>query len=117
MDQKYKRMLRVMLEKEKSPIKRKTRGNRSLKESWFLYILRCNDGSLYTGIAKELERRFKMHNDGKASRYTRIRRPVKLVYHEVCSSRAQALVRECEIKEFSKKKKESLVEGDNSNHD
>ena len=80
-----------------------------IQEPWFLYIIRCIDKTLYTGITKDLDRRFKMHNDGKASRYTRTRRPVKLVYKESCSSRVQALVRECKIKAFSKEKKERLV--------
>ena len=78
-------------------------------EAWFVYILRCCDGSLYTGITNNLARRFKMHNDGKASRYTRTRRPVKLLYQETCQSRTQALVRECAVKEFTKKKKEELI--------
>ena len=51
-------------------------------EIWFVYILRCVDGTLYTGITKDLARRCQQHNDGAASRYTRSRRPVKLVYQE-----------------------------------
>lgn len=78
-------------------------------EHWFLYILRCNNGALYTGVTKDLERRFRMHQDGKAAKYTRTRRPVELVYSEACLGRREALVRECEIKEYSKKKKEELV--------
>ncbi len=78
-------------------------------DSWELYILKCRDGSFYTGITTDLERRFKMHQDGKASRYTRTRRPVEVLYHEKCGSRTQALVRECAVKEFSRKKKEELI--------
>ena len=51
-------------------------------EVWFVYVLRCADGSLYTGITKDLTRRTQQHNDGAASRYTGSRRPVKLVYQE-----------------------------------
>jgi putative endonuclease len=112
MHPKYKRMIGVMLEKEKSEKKKKRKNKKNtdnLDEAWFLYILRCKDGSLYTGITKDLERRFKMHNDGKASKYTRTRRPLKLVYKETCQSHTQALVRECQIKEFSKDKKEKLT--------
>ena len=78
-------------------------------EEWFLYILKCSDGSLYTGITKNLERRIKMHNNGRASYYTRSRRPVSLLYQEKCLSRTQALVRECAIKSFPKKKKQELI--------
>lgn len=104
MDKKYKRMIDVMLEREKSSKKRRT------KESWLLYILKCNDGSLYTGITKDIERRLRMHNDGKASKYTRTRRPVELAYQENCGTRAQALALECKIKTFSKEKKQGLIE-------
>ena len=78
-------------------------------QNWFLYILRCQNDTLYTGVTKDLERRLKMHNDGKASRYTRARRPVKLIYHEGCVSRAEALVRECKVKALSRKEKEKLI--------
>lgn len=103
MDKKYKRMINVMLVRE--PTSKKKRA----KENWFLYILKCNDGSLYTGITKDIGRRLKMHNDGKASKYTRTRRPVELSYQENCGTRAQALVRECRIKSFSKEKKHGLI--------
>ena len=102
MHAKYKFMLGRM--KEKESLAGKSKGG-----PWFLYILRCKDGSLYTGITNNIERRFKMHNDGKASRYTRTRLPVKLLYQETCQSRTQALVRECAVKEFSRKKKEELI--------
>lgn len=112
MHNKYKRMIGLMLEKEESAKKNMVKNkndNKLSAEVWFLYILRCKDGSLYTGITKDLERRFKMHTEGRASRYTRTRRPLKLVYKEVCQSHTQALVRECQIKEFSKEKKEKLA--------
>jgi predicted GIY-YIG superfamily endonuclease len=99
---KYKAMLQGMQDKEKTSTIEKN-------EPWFLYILECKDGSLYTGITKDLTRRFKMHNDGKASRYTRTRLPVKLLYTENCISRTQALIRECAIKAFSRDKKDELI--------
>ena len=102
MKQKYKRMLEQMREKE-------ARARKTNSDSWLLYILRCQDGSLYTGITKDLEARFKKHNLGVASRYTRTRRPVQLLYQELCGSRTQALIRECAVKAYSKKKKEKLV--------
>ena len=84
-------------------------GERELDQGWFLYILRCSTDTLYTGVTKDLQHRLKMHNDGKASRYTRVRRPVQLIYYEDCASRAQALVRECKVKALSRKEKEKLV--------
>ncbi|HOW35308.1 MAG TPA: GIY-YIG nuclease family protein [Candidatus Omnitrophota bacterium] len=80
-------------------------------ERWFVYILRCSDGSLYTGITNNLERRLKMHNAGTASRYTRMHRPVALVYREPQPSRSHALIRECDIKLLPKDKKEKLAIG------
>lgn len=114
MNPKYKRMIALMQKKEKararrSGKKRNTGGKKAHAEPWFLYILKCRDGSLYTGITKDLERRFKMHNDGKASRYTRTRRPVEMVYQEPCAGRTQALVRECAVKMFPREKKERLI--------
>lgn len=78
---------------------------------WYLYILRCVDGSLYTGITKDTKRRIHEHNHDNrlASAYTRSRRPVKLVYREPCKSRAAALAREAEIKRMKKKQKEKLL--------
>ncbi|MBI5525245.1 MAG: GIY-YIG nuclease family protein [Deltaproteobacteria bacterium] len=78
---------------------------------WFLYILECGDGSFYTGVTNDIERRVAQHNAGKASRYTRTHLPVKLVYSERCGTRARALVREREIKALPRRKKEALVGG------
>ncbi len=103
MKPKYKRMISLMQGKEKSL------GQNQTKEEWFLYILQCQDGSFYTGVTNDLQRRLKMHNDGRASRYTRSRRPVKLLYQEVYASRAQVLVREYAIKALSRERKEKLV--------
>ncbi len=78
--------------------------------SWILYILRCNDGSFYTGITNDLARRFNQHRDGRASRYTRSRRPVRMVYGELCASRSHALRRESAVKALSRKEKEILID-------
>lgn len=88
--------------------KKKRRSKRS--EKWFLYILKCADESLYTGITKDIERRFKMHSEGKAARYTRTRRPLEIVYQEICRTRTDALVRECRVKALPKLKKLALIE-------
>lgn len=77
--------------------------------SWFVYILRCADGSLYTGITNSLERRFEQHNAGTAARYTRSRLPVVLVYQEPQSTQSLALKRELAIKALSRPEKESLI--------
>jgi UV DNA damage endonuclease len=76
---------------------------------WFVYLVRCRDGSLYTGIAKDVGRRCEQHNAGIASRYTRSRLPVALVYQEAQASQSLALKREAAIKALSRLKKESLI--------
>ncbi len=102
MKSKYKHMIKQMQIKEKiAPLKN--------AEQWTVYILRCKDSTLYTGITKDIKRRVKQHNDGKASKYTQSRRPVNIVYKEKKMGRANALVREAEIKQYSKGKKEQLV--------
>ena len=78
---------------------------------WSLYILRCGDGSFYTGVTTDIERRFREHDKGKASRYTRTHQPVVLVYREMCGSRSQALLRECAVKSLGRQAKEDLVAG------
>ena len=80
-------------------------------EVWFVYILRCVDGTLYTGITKDLARRCQQHNDGTASRYTRIRRPVKLVYPEPQRGQSLALKREAAIKKLTRPQKLALIRG------
>lgn len=77
---------------------------------WLVYMVECRDGSLYTGITNDLERRLSQHNDGTAARYTRSRRPVQLRYHEICESRSSALVRECAVRLLSPKEKWNLIE-------
>lgn len=78
-------------------------------EPWLVYILECSDGSFYTGITNNIERRQQQHNDGTASRYTRSRRPVTVRYQEVCGTRSHALIRECALRLLSRKEKEALV--------
>lgn len=79
-------------------------------KKWFVYILRCADGLLYTGITNDLIRRCEQHNAGTASRYTRSRLPVVLIYQEAQGSRSVALKRELEIKALSRQQKESLIQ-------
>jgi predicted GIY-YIG superfamily endonuclease len=77
--------------------------------TWYTYLLRCVDGSLYTGITTDVERRCAEHNAGTASRYTRCRRPTKVVYRESHASRSTALKREAEIRLLTRQGKESLA--------
>ncbi len=77
---------------------------------WHVYIVRCRDESLYTGVAAELEPRIAQHNAGKGAKYTRSRRPVTLVYRETAADRGAALRREIEIKRMPVAAKRRLVE-------
>ena len=79
--------------------------------SWMVYILRCSDDSLYTGITNNLARRLAAHQSGTASRYTRSRTPVKLVYTESVGSKSSALRREVLIKQMRRQQKVGLVDG------
>jgi putative endonuclease len=76
---------------------------------WFVYLARCGDGSLYTGITNDLETRFEAHNKGKGAAYTRGRLPIVLIYSEAVPDRAAALRREAEIKRLSRLKKLELI--------
>lgn len=77
---------------------------------WYVYILRCSDGSLYTGITTDLNRRLLEHNNKKtAAAYTRARRPVELVYSETSTNRSEACRREYQIKQFSVQQKRELI--------
>ncbi|MDA8165127.1 MAG: GIY-YIG nuclease family protein [Desulfobacteraceae bacterium] len=81
--------------------------------SWFVYIVRCADGSFYTGIATDLDRRVREHNedDRLGARYTRGRRPVRLAYAEPAASRAAAARREHAIRKLRRQEKERLAAG------
>jgi putative endonuclease len=77
--------------------------------SWHVYIAQCKDGTYYTGITKDVERRIKEHNTTNKCRYTRYRKPLKLVYSETSESYNAARKREKEIKDYSRDKKEKLM--------
>lgn len=76
---------------------------------WTVYILRCGDGTLYTGITNDLENRLDMHRSGKGAKYTRGRGPLELVYTEECDSKSNALKRELAIKTLSRAQKLKLL--------
>ncbi len=81
-----------------------------MEKQWYLYILRCKDGSLYTGITTDVPKRFSQHNSGKGAKYTRGRGPLELVYQEVCSGHSEALKRELYIKSLPREIKLELIE-------
>jgi predicted GIY-YIG superfamily endonuclease len=77
------------------------------RNRWQLYVVKCRDGTFYTGITNDLQRRVEQHNRGTASRYTRGRLPVELVYREPCRDRSSALKKEYRMKSLSRKEKEA----------
>ena len=80
-----------------------------MENEWELYILRCGDGTFYTGIARDAEKRLEVHRSGKGAKYTRGRGPLQIVYRERCPDHGTALRRECAIKQLSRDEKERLI--------
>ena len=81
-----------------------------MEKQWILYILECGDGTLYTGITDNFERRFKAHQEGKGAKYTRGRGPLTLRYREDCPDYSAALKREHQVKKLSRKEKLNLCQ-------
>ena len=81
-----------------------------MEKSWYLYILRCRDGSLYTGITTDVQTRLEAHRAGKGAKYTRGRGPLELVYSENCGDHSTALKREFQVKALSRAEKMKLIE-------
>ena len=82
-----------------------------MSTTWIVYIVKCSDQSLYTGITTDLNRRINEHNNGsKGAKYTRNRRPVTVLHTEKYSSRSKAAKREYEIKKYSKEQKQKLID-------
>lgn len=77
----------------------------------YVYILRCSDGTFYTGWTTDPERRTKVHNSGKGAKYTRARRPVELIYYEEFDDKIEAQRREWAIKQLTRAEKEELIAG------
>lgn len=75
----------------------------------YTYILKCSDDTYYTGWTNDLEKRVKRHNEGKGAKYTKVRRPVELVYYEEFATKQEAMKREYAIKQLKKCKKEELI--------
>lgn len=77
--------------------------------SWYVYMVRCRDSTLYTGSTCDVDRRVAVHNSGKGAKYTRSRLPVLLVYREACPDKSAALRREIAIKRLTRPQKEALI--------
>ena len=77
----------------------------------FVYIVKCMDGSLYTGYAKDVNARVAKHNEGKGAKYTKIRRPVELVYQEMYGTKSEALKESMKLKHFLERKIKMIEEG------
>lgn len=80
-----------------------------MDKKWFVYILRCSDDTLYTGMTDDVPRRVQVHNSGRGAKYTRGRTPVQVVYTEECVTYSAALKRECAIKKLSRLQKQALI--------
>ena len=74
-------------------------------------MLKCSDGTLYTGWTNDLEKRVEAHNSGKGAKYTKVRRPVELAYYEEFETKEQAMKREYAIKQLGRKEKQELIAG------
>ena len=80
-----------------------------MESTWYLYILRCKDGTLYTGITTDVDKRFAAHTAGKGAKYTRGRGPLVLLYRETCGDHSAALKREAEMKKLTRQEKEAFL--------
>jgi predicted GIY-YIG superfamily endonuclease len=83
--------------------------NNSGGKNWTVYILRCGDGSLYTGIAKDVQARVKQHSEGRGAAYTRTRLPITLLHQQEGLTHSEALIREAKIKAMPRSKKEEII--------
>lgn len=81
-----------------------------MENKYFIYIVRCRDGSLYTGYTNDVLARVEKHNSGKGAKYTKTRRPVKLVYQEAFETKSEAMKREYQIKTYTRVQKLQLIE-------
>lgn len=82
-----------------------------MEKGQYVYILECSDSTYYTGYTTDVDQRLETHNLGKGAKYTRCRRPCRLVYYKVCESKSEALKLEYKIKQLSRKEKVELIEG------
>ena len=76
---------------------------------WYLDILRCGDGTFYTGITTDVDKRLEAHRSGRGAKYTRGRAPLEVIYRECCGTHSDALKREMEVKRLSREEKQTLI--------
>ena len=76
---------------------------------WYLYILRCGDGTFYTGITTDVDKRLEAHRSGRGAKYTRGRAPLEVIYRECCGTHSDALKREMAVKRLSREEKQALI--------
>ena len=81
----------------------------------YFYVLECKDGSYYAGYTNDLQKRVKVHNEGKGAKYTRAKRPVRCIYHETFHTKRDAMQAEYRFKQLSRLEKERYIEGGNEN--
>ncbi len=81
-----------------------------MEQVWYLYMIRCADGTLYTGITTDVDKRFEAHASGKGAKYTRGRGPLTLVYREEGGDHSSALKRELEVKSMTRQQKEAFLQ-------
>lgn len=81
-----------------------------MDKQWFVYMLRCGDGSLYTGVSTDVQARLKAHQSGKGAKYTRSHPPVTLVYTQSCPDKSSAFRREWQIKHLTREEKLKMIE-------
>ncbi len=81
----------------------------TIQKQWFVYIVKCSDKTLYTGITNDISARIRAHNIGKGSRYTAFRYPVRLVYKKSCATKSAAMKRELAIKKYKRQEKLILL--------
>lgn len=80
------------------------------KNNYYFYVLECNDGSFYGGYTVDIDRRLSQHNEGTGAKYTRARRPVKLIYSERFPTKREAMKKEAEFKKLTRRKKEQFLQ-------
>jgi len=85
----------------------------ALKDTWFLYLLECNNGAYYAGITNDLEARFATHVSGKGARYTRANPPIKIIASKLYPDRSTASIAEAQLKNLPRRKKLQYFEGEN----
>lgn len=107
-------MGRACLDEEENMLCLKTyeKAGEKMADRNYTYILECRDGTYYTGWTTDIDRRLAAHNSGHGAKYTKSRRPVKLVYYEMFGTKEEAMSRECSIKRMPRREKTALIKSE-----